>query len=206
MQSARLAVADEWAEQHEPADEARFHRGSECAGPSPHRVADDDRGLIKLLDKRENVAGGFSVAVGGERRVAVAVPAKVGAGDPVAGVADRRGEEAISRSEVTHAGHEHHEWPVAGDVLADAAFGAVQVDGSVGGCRADGAGRHRSIGGRSVPLATWGGASNDGAAFPRRALCSLCVLWDTLSSPLVAGRENVMSVPVEGSGSERVER
>ena len=64
---------------------------------------------------------------------------KVGARDPVAGIAESWREKAVSRSQVTHAGHEDHEWPVAGDVIADVSFRAVQVGGGlVGGewCRA----------------------------------------------------------------------
>jgi hypothetical protein len=74
------------------------HGGGERTGPGAHRVADDDRRPIELFDQREDVPGGFSVAVGGERRVAVAVATKVGARDPVAGVAECWCEEAISRS------------------------------------------------------------------------------------------------------------
>jgi hypothetical protein len=46
---------------------------------------------------------------GAERGVAVALAAKVGAGDPVTRPLEGRGEEAIGGPQVAHAGHEHHQ-------------------------------------------------------------------------------------------------
>ena len=79
LQSGRVAIADEWAEQHEAANEVRLLGCGERAGTGAHRVADDDRRGVQLLDQSEHVAGGLDVAVGAECRVAVAVAAKVGA-------------------------------------------------------------------------------------------------------------------------------
>jgi len=56
------------------------------------------------------------------------VAAEVGAGHPVAGVPQRRGEEAIRSSQVAHAGHEHHERALAGGVVADMSFRTLDED------------------------------------------------------------------------------
>ena len=75
----------------------------------------------ELLDEGSDVAGSLGVAVGGEGRVAVAVPAQVGARDPVSGFSKTGREEAEGGAKVAHARHE----VCAVDDPLDAGGGAV---------------------------------------------------------------------------------
>jgi hypothetical protein len=84
---------------------------------------------VERRDQSENVTGGLDVAVGAERGIAVAVATKISAGNTVAGVAQRWSEEAIPGSQVPHSRYKHDERPVTGDVVGDASFRAVEVDG-----------------------------------------------------------------------------
>src|SRR5580704_822620 len=69
------------------------------------------------------------VAVGGERGVAVAVAAKVGAGDPVTRCPQGRSEETVASPQVTHARHKHHQGAGACDVVADPPLSTAEITG-----------------------------------------------------------------------------
>ena len=57
---------------------------------------------------------------------------KVGAGHAVPGLSKRRCKEAVRRPQVAHPGDKHDERAVSGDVIGDAALGAVQVESALG--------------------------------------------------------------------------
>jgi len=145
-----LPFADERPDQHQTRDEFRPLRCGECRSAGAHGIADHDCRAAEFLDQGYHVASGLSVAVGGERGIAVAVAAKIGAGDPVTSIPQGRGEEPVAGLQVTHAGHQHRQRPVAGDVIADAPAGTREVAGVP---------RGRSVrsrhGGRSRGRAAW---------------------------------------------------
>jgi hypothetical protein len=91
---AHRGVTDERAGQHQARDELGSLGRGDHRGPGGHGVADDDRGTAEFADQRDDVGGGFLVAVGRERGVAVAVAAKIGAGHVVADAAFGSGEVA----------------------------------------------------------------------------------------------------------------
>ena len=126
---ACLTVADERPGQHQAADQARSLRGGEDRGPGAHGVAHHDCGAAEFSDQGDDVASGFLVAVGGERGVAVAVAAKVGAGDPVTRCPQGRSEETVAGPQVTHARHKHHQGAGACDVVADPPLRTAEVTG-----------------------------------------------------------------------------
>ena len=128
LQSTLLGVAHERAHQHEAAHQVGALRRGDYRGSGAHGVPDNDRRALELPDQGEEVACGLDVTVGGKRRIAVAVSAKVGARYSVADSAEPGGEKTIRGSQVTHAGHQHQQRSIAADVVADSPSGNGEVD------------------------------------------------------------------------------
>ena len=102
------------------------------ADPAAMELQTITAGPPSFCNQGDDIGGSFLVAVGGERGVAVPVTAQVSAGDPVAPRTQGGGEETIGGPEVTHAGHEHHQRAIAGDVVTDASFRPAEVTGVAG--------------------------------------------------------------------------
>jgi len=95
LDGADLSVADERAHEHEAEHQIGPLSRNEGSRAGSHRVAHDDRRAAEVLDEGDDVARSVGVAVGGEGGVAVAVTAKVGAGDGVTRRPQGRSNEAI---------------------------------------------------------------------------------------------------------------
>ena len=97
LHRADRAVANERADEDQAGNRLRPLGSNEHRDAGAHGVTDDDSRAAKRLDQRDDITGGFLVAVGRERGVAVAVAAQISTGDPVAGVPQCGSEEAVSR-------------------------------------------------------------------------------------------------------------
>ena len=132
-------VAHERPDEHEGADDVRVFGGRPHRRPRSHRVADEDRRAPEVLGKRHHVGAGSDVVVARERGVAVSVPAQIHRRDPVAGLDEARGQEAVHRSKVAETRCGHDERTLSRDVVGDPSLGPLQV---LGGRRAGGRGAH----------------------------------------------------------------
>jgi hypothetical protein len=89
-------------------------------------MSHDDRGTAQVTDDREQVAGDISAGDGGPAYAALAVPAQVGVGHPMAGLGQLRGQEPVDLAVVADSMRQYDERPVAGNLTCDPAAIDVQ--------------------------------------------------------------------------------
>ena len=112
LHSAYRGVAHEGADEDQAANEVGLPGRGRTADPAAMELPTATAGPPSSLDQRDDIAGGFLVAVGRERGGAVAVAAQVSTGDAVGpGIPPCGNQETVSGPQVAHAGHEYYQGP-----------------------------------------------------------------------------------------------